>query len=108
MNSTAPRTASGKVIWSFAMSVERVRGGPNHEMDWMTGFTLRPGLIDEYIERTGAVLGAETAGTRVALAASTATAEAVQIGREGARGKNLAVFLPQLKRPGSPRAGRCG
>jgi hypothetical protein len=25
-------------------------------MDWMTG-TLRPGLIDEYVESTGAVLG---------------------------------------------------
>jgi dihydrofolate reductase len=26
-------------------------------MGWMTGFTLRPGLVDEYVKTTGAVLG---------------------------------------------------
>jgi hypothetical protein len=35
----------------------RVRGGPNHAMDWMTGISFRPGLVEEYAETTGAVLG---------------------------------------------------
>lgn len=24
--------------------------GPNHEMDWTTGTSFRPGLVDEYVE----------------------------------------------------------
>jgi hypothetical protein len=31
--------------------------GPDHAMDWMTDFTVRPGLIEEYVTSTGAVLG---------------------------------------------------
>jgi hypothetical protein len=57
MNDTEPRTAAGKVLWMFSMSLDGFVAGPNHEMGWMTGFTGRPGLIEEYIESTGAVLG---------------------------------------------------
>jgi Domain of unknown function (DUF1707) len=30
-----------------------VVAGPGHVMDWMTGFSVRPGLIDEYVQTTG-------------------------------------------------------
>jgi len=39
------------------MSLDGFVAGPSHEMDWMTGFTQGAGLIDEYVESTGAVLG---------------------------------------------------
>jgi dihydrofolate reductase len=57
MSDTEPQTAAGKVFWHFTMSLDGFVAGPNHEMDWMTGFSLRAGLIDEYVETTGAVLG---------------------------------------------------
>jgi len=62
MNDTEPQTAGGKMLWHFTMSLDGFVAGPNHEMDWMTG-SFRPGLIDEYVETTGAVLGAEKVGT---------------------------------------------
>ena len=40
------------------MSLDGFVAGPNHAMDWMTGrLANRPGLIDEYVATTGAVLG---------------------------------------------------
>jgi len=51
------QTAIGKVLWHFTMSLDGFVAGPNHAMDWMTGFSLRPGLVQEYVETTGAVLG---------------------------------------------------
>jgi dihydrofolate reductase len=57
MSDTEPQAAGGKVLWSFTMSLDGFVAAPNHEMGWMTGFTIRPGLIDEYIQNTGAVLG---------------------------------------------------
>src|SRR4051794_22091356 len=57
MSDTEPQTASGKVLWHFLMSLDGFVAGPNHEMDWMSGVSVRPGLHDEYIETTGAVLG---------------------------------------------------
>lgn len=48
---------AGKVLWHFTMSLDGFVAGPNHSMDWMTGFTGTPGLIDEYVATTGAVLG---------------------------------------------------
>jgi dihydrofolate reductase len=54
---TEPQTAAGKVLWHFSMTLDGFIAGPNHSMDWMTGFTGRPGLIDEYASTTGAVLG---------------------------------------------------
>jgi dihydrofolate reductase len=54
---TRRQTAAGKVLWNFTMSVDGFVAGPGHSMDWMTGFTGRPGLVEEYLESTGAVLG---------------------------------------------------
>ncbi len=57
MNDTTPQTAAGKVLWHFSMSLDGFVAGPNHEMGWMAGATNRPGLIEEYVTTTGAVLG---------------------------------------------------
>jgi hypothetical protein len=54
---TERQTAGGKVLWHFTMSLDGFVAGPNHAMNWMQGFSHRPGLIDEYVETTGAVLG---------------------------------------------------
>lgn len=73
MSDTEPQTAGGKVLWHFLMSLDGFVAGPNHEMDWMTGLTVRPGLHDQYISTTGAVLGgAVTAGTSSTQAVPTA------------------------------------
>ena len=53
MGDTAPQTAGGKVLWHFTMSLDGFVAGPNHEMDWMTGVSFRPGLVEEYVETTG-------------------------------------------------------
>lgn len=42
-----PQTATGKVLWHFTMSLDGFVAGPNHAMDWMTGFSPRPGLIED-------------------------------------------------------------
>ena len=57
MQDTTPRTAAGKVLWHFSMSLDGFVAGPGHRMDWMPEATNRPGLVEEYIETTGAVLG---------------------------------------------------
>lgn len=57
MRDTAPQTAASKVIWHFSMSLDGFVAGPNHSMNWMPAATNRPGLIDEYVSTTGAVLG---------------------------------------------------
>ena len=57
MGDTTPQTADGKVLFHFAMSLDGFVAGPDHRMDWMTGVSLRPGLIGEYVETTGAILG---------------------------------------------------
>ena len=54
---TLERTAAGQVLWHFTMSLDGFVAGPNHAMEWMTGFSFRPGLVGEYVETTGAVLG---------------------------------------------------
>jgi dihydrofolate reductase len=59
MYDTTPQTAAGKVLWHFSMSLDGFVAGPNHDMGWLTG-TNRPGLIDEYVTTTGAVLGGRT------------------------------------------------
>ncbi len=53
MAGTERQTAAGKVT----MSLDGFVAGPAHAMDWMTGSSHRPGLIEEYAETTGAVLG---------------------------------------------------
>src|SRR5215831_481999 len=60
MSDTEPQTAGGKVLWHFTISLDGFVAGPNHEMDWMTGTSFRPGLVAEYVETTGAVLGGRT------------------------------------------------
>jgi dihydrofolate reductase len=58
MNDTKPQTAEGKVLWHFSMSLDGFVAGPNHEMNWLSeDLTNRPGLIEEYVSTTGAVLG---------------------------------------------------
>jgi len=129
MNDTTPQTASGKVLWHFSMSLDGFVAGPNHEMNWFRDdLTNRPGLIDEYVTTTGAVLGgragwdmAAATGARPygnwvgpifvlthhpedATPADGVTfltcdpAEAVRIGLEAAGGKNLEVMSPTIGR----------
>ena len=128
MGDTTPQTADGKVLWHFAMSLDGFVAGPDHRMDWMTGVSFRPGLVGEYIETTGAVLGGRNGwdqaigGSRPyggawqgpifvlthhpedAVPAADVTflncgpAEAVRIGLEAAGGKNLEVFSPTIGR----------
>jgi len=45
------------IRWHFTMSLDGFVAGPEHSMDWMTGFTVRPGLVNEYVGSTGAILG---------------------------------------------------
>lgn len=128
MNDTTPQTADAKVLLHFTMSLDGFVSGPNHEMDWMTGTPSRPGLADEYIETTGAVLGGRdgwdvdpdarpyggdawegpifvlTHHPEDATPADGVTflncdpAEAVRIGLEAAGGKNLEVHSPTIGR----------
>ncbi|MFC9621737.1 dihydrofolate reductase family protein [Streptomyces sp. NPDC056930] len=125
---TERQTAGGKVLWHFTMSLDGFVAGPNHAMDWMTGFSSRPGLIEEYAETTGAVLGGRegwdtspdpsniyggawqgplfvlTHHPEDAQPADGVTflscdaVEAVRIGLEAAGGKNLEVFSPTIGR----------
>jgi dihydrofolate reductase len=128
MSDTEPQTAGGKVLWHFTMSLDGFVAGPDHQMDWMTGISFRPGLAGEYIKTTGAVLGGRdgwdhaTSGSRPyggawdgpifvlthhrqdATPADGVTfldcdpAEAVRIGLAAAGGKNLEVFSPSIGR----------
>ena len=41
------QTVGGVVLWHFTMSLDGFVAGPNHEMDWMTGFASRAGPIEE-------------------------------------------------------------
>ncbi|MFF9806512.1 dihydrofolate reductase family protein [Streptomyces coeruleorubidus] len=123
-----PQTAAGKVLWHFSMSLDGFVAGPHHTMDWMTGTTFRPGLIEEYAETTGAVLGGragwdaypdptgiyggawqgpvfvlthhpeDAQPTPGVTFLSCDVAEAVRIAREAAGGKNVEVFSPTIGR----------
>ena len=128
MGDTKPQTADGKVLFHFAMSLDGFVAGPDHEMDWMSGVSVRPGLHDEYIKTTGAILGGRNGwdqaveGSRPyggawqgpifvlthhpedATPADGVTflecgpAEAVRTGLAAADGKNLEVFSPTIGR----------
>ncbi|MET8964663.1 dihydrofolate reductase family protein [Streptomyces sp. NPDC004074] len=125
---TERQTAGAKVLWHFTMSLDGFVAGPNHAMDWMTGFSARPGLIEEYTGTTGAVLGGRNGWDAHPDAAAVYggawkgplfvlthhpedarpadgvtflncdVAEAVRIGLEAAGGKNLEVFSPTIGR----------
>lgn len=133
MADTDRQTAEGKVLWHFTMSLDGFVAGPNHAMDWMTGISSRPGLVEEYVETTGAVLvgrdgfdahpdvsgiyGGAWQGPVFVLThhpddapradgvtfLSCEVAEASRIGLEAADGKNLEVFSPH-DRQAAPRA----
>ena len=128
MIDTPPQTADAKVLWHFLMSVDGFVAGPNHEMDWISGFSVRPGLHSEYIETTGAVLagrdgfdsaiddsrpyGGAWEGPIFVLThhpedarpaegitvLSCSVDEAVQIALDAAGGKNVEVFSPTIGR----------
>ncbi|WP_242902819.1 dihydrofolate reductase family protein [Actinomadura terrae] len=128
MDDTEPQTAAGKVLWHFSMSLDGFVAGRNHTMDWMTGTPSRPGLVREYVETTGAVLGGRDGWDAIvddqrpyggewdgpifvlthhpedARPAEGVTflncdvAEAVRIGLDAAGGKNLEVFSPTIGR----------
>ena len=122
------QTASGKVLLHFSMSLDGFVAGPGHSMDWMSNTTSRPGLIDEYVETTGAVLGGRdgwdaypdasgiyggawtgplfvlTHHPEDATPGAGVTflncdvAEALRIAKEAAGGKNVEVFSPTIGR----------
>lgn len=128
MHDTTPQTAAGKVLWHFSMSLDGYVAGPGHRMDWMPEATNRPGLVEEYTRTTGAVLGgrdgwdafpdahgmydgdwsvplfvlthhpedAEPADGVTFL--SCDVAEAVEIARSAAGGKNVEVLSPTVGR----------
>ncbi|WP_406121371.1 dihydrofolate reductase family protein [Streptomyces sp. NBC_00989] len=128
LTDTEPQTAAGKVLWHFTMSLDGFVAGPDHAMDWMTGFSFRAGLVEEYAATTGAVLGGRdgfdafpdaggvyggawqgpvfvlTHHPDDAPPAPGVTfldcdvAEAVRIGLEAAGGKNLEVLSPTIGR----------
>ncbi len=125
---TERQTAAGKVLWHFTMSLDGFVAGPNHAMGWMTGFSHRPGLTEEYVETTGAVLGGRDGWDQYPDASATYggawdgptfvlthhpedaapadgvtflscdVAEAVRIGLEAAGDKNLEVLSPTIGR----------
>lgn len=127
MIDTEPQTADGKVLWHFTMSLDGFVAGPGHSMEWMSG-SFRPGLVEEYVTTTGAVLAgragwdAATGDSRPyggawkgpifvlthhaqdARPAADVTfldcdaAEAVRIALQAAAGKNVEVFSPTIGR----------
>jgi len=120
------RTAAGKVLFHFSMSLDGFVATADHRLDWARGET-RPGTTEEFTETTGAILGgrkgwdaypdptAPYSGWTGALLILTHhpekyepvegvtfldcdVAEAVRLGLEAAGGKNLEVFSPTIGR----------
>lgn len=128
MKDTTRQTAAGKVLMHFTMSLDGFVAGPGHSMDWMMADTTnRPGLLEEYVETTGAVLGGRAGWDVDPLARPHSdewsgaifvlthhpedaqppdgvtllhcdVAEAARIGLEAAAGKNLAILSPTIGR----------
>jgi len=48
--------SEGKVLWHLTMSLDGFMAGPNHSMDWMSGLSFSPGIVDEMVATTGAIL----------------------------------------------------
>jgi dihydrofolate reductase len=120
--------ATTSLLFHFAMSLDGFVAGPDQGMDWMTGVSVRPGLHNEYIGTTGAILGGRKGwdqaidGSRPYSGAwqgpifvlthhpedaapaegvtflNCGPAEAVRIGLAAAGGKNLEVFSPAIGR----------
>jgi dihydrofolate reductase len=117
-----------RLILKMSMSLDGFVAGPGHAMGWMTGMTLRPGLVDEYVATTGAVLSGRSGWDGIESDArpyggawrgpifvlthhpedatpaedvtylSCDVAEAVAIARDAAGGKNVEVFSPTIGR----------
>lgn len=128
MTEIAPQTSAGKVLFHFASTLDGFVAGPGHSMDFMERATNPPGLIEEYVETTGAVLagrdGFDSAigGSRPYGGAwqgpifvlthhpedapptpditflSCPVDEAIRIALEAAGGKNVEVFSPTIGR----------
>lgn len=128
MPDVEPQTAAGKVLWHFTMSLDGFVAAADHGMDWLAGMTVRPGLVDEYVQSTGAILGGRSGWDGVvdtarpyggawdgpifvlthnpddARPAPGVTflccdvAEAVRIGLVAAAGKNLEILSPTIGR----------
>lgn len=126
MSDTRPRR--GKVLWHFTMSLDGFVAGPNHSMDWFGETTFPEGLVDDYVQTTGAILGGRDAwdhspdtgqiyggvwhGPVFVLThhpedaepvagvtfLDCDVAEAVRIGLEAADGKNLEVLSADIGR----------
>jgi dihydrofolate reductase len=125
---TDRQTAGGKVLWHSTMSLDGFVAGPNHDMAWMAGISVRPGLVEECVQTTGAVLGGrdgwdstingarpyggawhgplfvlthhpeDTTPADGVTFLNCAPAEAVRIGLDAAGGKSLEVFSPSIGR----------
>ena len=134
MQDPKPQTPAGKVHFAFMMSLDGFVAGPGHSMAFMERTSTREGLLQEYIEATGAVLagrdgydsatgvhpyGGVWKGPIFVLTHHPEDArptdgsgrvhdnttfldcsveEAVRIGLEAARGKNLQVHSPSIGR----------
>ena len=128
MGDLEPQTAAAKVLWHFTMSLDGFVAGPEHDMHWLTGFAIRPGLIEVYTRTTGAVLagrdgfdsaigdarpyGGAWQGPVFVLThhpqdarpadgitvLSCPVEEAVRIALDAAGGKNVEVFSPNIGR----------
>lgn len=127
MHDPEPQVAAGKVHWAFMMSLDGFVAGPGHSMDFMQRATTRAGLLQEYIEATGAILaGRDSYDSRTGIhpyggawkgpifvlthhpedarqdegftILSCPVEEAVRIGLEAAQGKNLQVHSPTIGR----------
>lgn len=127
MDDHEPQAAAGKVLLHFTMSLDGFVAGPGHDMSWMAGLAADPGLVEEYVTTTGAVLGGRrgwdrAAGNRPyggawsgplfvltshpedAAPADGVTfldcgpADAVRIGLAAAGGRNLEVLSPGIGR----------
>ncbi|HET6295993.1 MAG TPA: dihydrofolate reductase family protein [Kribbella sp.] len=129
MHDPEPQTAAGKLHLAFSMSLDGFVAGPGHSMDFLArGTTHRDGIVQEYIEATGAVLcgrdGFDSAigdarpyggawdgpifmlthhpqdarHTDDITVLDCSVEEAVRIGLEAAKGKNLQVLSANIGR----------
>jgi len=127
MHDPEPQVAAENVQWAFMMSLDGFVAGTGHSMDFMERTTTREGLLQEYIEATGAILagrdsydsptgihpyGGAWKGPIFVLThhpedarqdedftiLSCPVEEAVRIGLEAAQGKNLQVHSPTIGR----------
>ena len=53
-----------KVVCHFTMSLDGFVAGPGHDMSWLAGVTVPPGLIDRYVESRARSSRGDAAGTR--------------------------------------------